>query len=152
MIDLQTCLPILLIVIAVTVSIPIFRNRSYPMDSTPVPKPEPVVEMPYERLNIRSRVGDVDQFVQEIATSKPATTLSDQAVLRAVDEIVNNPRLTNDDKYILLDALDQKVMNYHPHGMGAEVREIISNESICVQFPAREWHGRHGDWNSVRRQ
>ena len=110
----------------------------------------PTVAHPRHGPKINHLVHDrewADGFVRQMAISdtKP---LTDADVRNLYSEIVNKNDLSTDAKYYMLDGLSQRVANDHPRGMGADVLEEISNESIALTHP--EWHGRHGNWNSVK--
>ena len=92
---------------------------------------------------------EADRMVAHIATSAPEV-LTDEGVRESYRAIVCNDELSTDAKYYLLDGLLQRVWNYHPKGMAAEVCEEILNESTALQFPNANWHGRCGNWTSVR--
>ena len=111
----------------------------------------PTVAAPGGGPKINQKMQDrewADGLVRHIAISGKAP-LSDGDVRQLYGEIVNNCQITKETKYHMLDGLYQRTMNDHVQGMGADVLEEISNESIALTHP--EWHGRHGDWHSVRR-
>jgi len=135
-----------IVMFAFVISIPWRGRRSDPMDQGPV-MPKPVA---YREPKINQKVKDREwavQYVHHVATSG-SEALTDEMVREGYSWIINNRALSHDAKYYMLDGLYQRTMNDHPNGMAADVLEEISNESIALDHP--EWHGRHGDWDSVR--
>ncbi len=90
----------------------------------------------------------LDRYKAHIALSGNPGSLTDEMVLAAVGEVVNNEALSTEAKYHMLDALSMRVMNDHPRGMSAEVLEVIANEMIALTHP--DWRGRHGEFVSCK--
>ncbi len=137
----------ILFIAAVYVAVPKRTRREDPLHRGPA-----VAAQPRRGPTINERMKDAawaDAHVSFVATSGDQP-LTDSDVRKLLAEIVSNDELTNQTKHYLLDGLSQRTENDHIHGMSAGVLEEISNESIALTHP--EWHGRHGDWHSVKGQ
>ncbi len=137
----------ILFIAAVYVAVPKRTRREDPLDRGPA-----VAEQPRRGPRINHKVKDAawaEQYVSKVATSGNEP-LRDEDVRKLYTEIVTNDELNGEAKYYMLDGLLQRTANDHLRGMSADVLEEISNESIALTHP--EWHGRHGDWHSVKGQ
>lgn len=129
----------LILVFAAIVSIPWPRRIQDPLDD---------LQPRHSDVPVDSQGFHVEAMDEPNIFGEPGS-LSDQAARQALDEIVNNDQLNLVQKECWLDALYFKVSNCHEMGMAAPVIEDIQNEGTALRYP--EWHGRHGDWTSVRR-
>ena len=107
---------------------------------------------PYDEPAINLHVKDerwLEGYKQHVALSGSPNSLSDEMVTTTIADIVNSNQLNTDAKYHMLDALQMRVWNDHPHGMAADVIETINDEMEALRHP--EWHGRDGSFVSVKK-
>jgi hypothetical protein len=140
---------VIVFVFTIYVSVPKRIRRIDPMDQGPaVPKP---VSHRGSKINRKIENPEwAERFVHHVATSGSPDSLTDEMIRQGIYEIVNNEALSDNTKYHMLDALQMRVWNDHPQGVAAEVIEDIENESIALQYPDANWHGRCGDWESMK--
>ena len=135
----------------VFVSIPWPASKPDPMDlpAKPIKRPEPFPTEPAINLYVKDERW-LNRYKAQVALGGSPNSLTDQRVMQTVDEIVNGAGLSKQAKHHMLDALQMRVWNDHPHGVAARVIETINDEMEALEYP--HWHGRYGTFTSVNRQ